>query len=317
MHRRFPAARILSLRSLFFVAMIAFSALAIPAAARTQAQSTPIPTTSYACADGTAEAYTQQMDAYKAAGTYPVVQTQSADSIASITVEIPKIDFTGPGQSATMPVGPCQTIYRFAYNNVSADAGAALPFQYVEVDWNTEGEPRGPNGTFSSAHFDFHFYMQPQSDVDHTMQCVSTNGRTCDQFETSYDQMRLFQEMPESIYVPAAYRADVGSAIPEMGLHLLDASFDYTLDNVNHTPTMLYGSFDGNLIFAETSVTLLTLQDVVNAPGQTITYPYQQPTAFANEIDWPTSFTITYLPETGGFQAGFTDFLHHEATPVS
>ena len=211
----------------------------------------------------------------------------------------------------------CQTIYRFAYNNVSADAGAALPFQYVEVDWNTEGEPRGPNGTFSSAHFDFHFYMQPQSDVDHTMQCVSTNGRTCDQFETSYDQMRLFQEMPESIYVPAAYRADVGSAIPEMGLHLLDASFDYTLDNVNHTPTMLYGSFDGNLIFAETSVTLLTLQDVVNAPGQTITYPYQQPTAFANEIDWPTSFTITYLPKTGGFQAGFTDFLHHEATPVS
>jgi hypothetical protein len=297
--------------------LVALSSVSLTAAQATPEPATPIPAMGADCANGTSSEWTAQMDAYASAGSYPLVQSQDGDVISSVFVEIPAIEFTGDGQSATLPVGPCQTIYRFAYSDVSATEGAAPPFNYVEVDWNTEGEPRGPNGSFISPHFDFHFYMQPRADIDHHLTCISTNGRTCDDFATSYDQMQLFQDLPDSQYVPVSYRADTGSAIPEMGLHLLDASFDYTVENVNHTPTLIYGTFDGQVIFAEASVTLFTLQDVIAAPGQTLSFTFQQPEAFATEIDWPTEFTITYLPETGGFQAGFTNFVHHEATPSS
>jgi len=302
-------------RSLLLATIVALSSVAVVAAQGTPVPATPVP--AYACDDGSPAEWTAQMDAYAKAGSYPAVQTQSGDTIASVLVEVPAIEFTGDGQSATLPIGPCQTIYRFAYSDVQAPEGATLPFAYAEIDWNTEGEPRGPNGSFVSPHFDFHFYMEPKSEIDHQLGCVSTNGRTCDEFETSYEQMRLFQEMPAPQYIPASYRADVDSAIPEMGLHLLDASFDYTVENVNNTPTLIYGTFNGDVLFAEASVTLYTLQNVIDAPGQTLTFTYQQPEAFATEIDWPTEFVITYLPETGGFQAGFASFVHHEATAAS
>ena len=58
-------------------------------------------------------------------------------------------------------------------------------------------------------------------------------------------------------------------------------------------------------------------QGVIAAPDQTLSFPFAQPQAFAEAIDWPTEFTIQYLPETGGFLAGFTNFAHHEATADS
>lgn len=305
----------ISVRLLILALIVTLTPISLALAQGTPEPATPVATPS--CSDGTPTEWTAQMDAYANAGSYPVVQSQDGAVINSVLVEIPPIEFTGEGQSATLPVGPCQTINRFAYSNVTAPEGDSLPFAYVEVDWNTEGEPRGPNNSFISPHFDFHFYMQPQSDIDEHLTCVSTNGRVCDDFATSYDQMQLFQNMPDSQYVPSSYRADVGSAIPEMGLHLLDASFDYTVENVNHTPTLIYGSFNGQVIFAEASVTLYTLQDVIATPGQTLSFAFQQPEAFATEIDWPTEFVITYLPETGGFQTGFANFIHHEATPAS
>ena len=144
--------------------------------------------------------------------------------------------------------------------------------------------------------------------------CVSSNGKTCDPLLTDYAQMRRFQDMPDAKYIPDLYRADVDSAIPVMGLHLLDMTAEYTVDAVNHYPVLIYGTFDGKVIFAEASVTLFTLQDVVAAPEHRITYPFRQPAAFAEAIDWPTEFVLEYLPDTGGFIAGFEGFGHHEAS---
>jgi hypothetical protein len=46
-----------------------------------------------------------------------------------------------------------QTIYRFAYRNLTS---TQTPIKYIEVDYNTEGKKRGPNGAFIQPHFDFH-----------------------------------------------------------------------------------------------------------------------------------------------------------------
>jgi hypothetical protein len=305
------------MRALRHVSAHASSLVALAVAgAATAGGATPPPAP---CAAGTPAAQQRQMDAYRAAGAYRTRQTTTARGVpGSVMVPIPPIAFTGPGTSSTLPVGPCQTIYRFAFPRVRTSNGRrASPFRYAEVDWNTEGLPRGPNGSFASAHFDFHFYLRSRAWVDDNTMCVSTNGRTCDETRTPYRQMRRFLQLPPADLVPPRYFADTGSSIPLMGLHLLDGLFHYTLDGVDHHPTLIYGTFAGRVLFAESSVTLDTLQDAVAAPGHTVSFPFRQPRHVQDDVPWPTRFTIVYDPATQGFRAGFTSFrTHHRTRPA-
>jgi hypothetical protein len=311
---RHPLARYRAARVRAALAAVVLVGSAVWSGAAIAAPGTPTPNASPDCSRGDPASWSRQMSTYADAGAYPAVQEATGDRVSSVLVEIPAIAFTGDGQSATLPVGPCQYIYRYRYSDVQASSGAAAPFAYVEVDWNTEGRPRGPNGSFSSPHFDFHFYLLPRAAIEQGLTChLAANGKTCDPLTTDYAQMRRFQDLPDAAYVPATYRPDVDSAIPAMGLHLLDTSVDYTVENVNHYPTLIYGTFDGKIVFAEASVTLYTLQDAIAAPDHRISFPFRQPSAFASEIDWPTEYVIQYLPASGGFKTGFAGFEHHAA----
>jgi hypothetical protein len=168
-----------------------------------------------ACAAVEPATETALMSAYRAAGTYPARQTNTAHGTPSaVTVSIPPIAFTGPGQSSTLPTGPCQTIYRFDFPRVRTPHEATAPlFKYAEVDWNTEGLPRGPQNSFVSPHFDFHFYLRPKPWVDSHLRCGSSNGRTCDPQKTSYAQMRRFLSAPPATDVPPGYFSGVESSM--------------------------------------------------------------------------------------------------------
>jgi hypothetical protein len=85
---------------------------------------------------------------------------------------------------------------------------------------------------------------------------------------------------------------------------------DYSVEEVDHHPVLLYGSFDGELLFAEASVTQYNLQDVIEAPSHTMSYVYRQPRKYEQPA-WPTRFTLTYDPGTGTFTAGFTGIKTH------
>jgi hypothetical protein len=252
------------------------------------------------------------MDTYADAGPLPARQLDTrAGMPARVSVQIPPIRFNGAGRSATLPIGPCQNIYRFDYSTVRRPGRAGpLVFRYVEVDWNTEGKPRGPNGSFLSSHFDFHFYLRPHGYVERFTGCTSTNGRTCDPMRTAAAQMRRFLKLPAARFFPHTYKADLGSSIPFMGLHLLDQRYRYTVPYVDHHPVLIYGTFDGQMLFAEASVTLATLQDARRARDHTLAFAFRPPRAVRNGLPWPTRFVIRFLPATGGFAAEFTEFRH-------
>jgi hypothetical protein len=252
------------------------------------------------------------MRAYRAAGIYPARQSDNAQGTPEgIAVSIPPIAFTAPGQSSMLPAGPCQTIYRFAYPQIRAPHDATeSPFKYAEVDWNTEGLPRGPQNSFLSPHFDFHFYLRQKSWVDRHLRCGTSNGRTCDPQKTSYAQMRRFLMAPPAADVPPGYFPGIESSIPDMGLHSLDGRVHYSVDEVNHHPVLLYGSYDGKILFVEASVTQYNLQDAMQAPSHTLSYVYRQPRNY-EQRSWPTRFTITYDAGTGGFTAAFTRMRTH------
>jgi hypothetical protein len=120
--------------------------------------------------------------------------------------------------------------------------------------------------------------------------------------------MRRFLCMPPAAYVARGYGPDTGSSIPAMGLHMLDSRFDYTVHSVDHHPTLLYGTFNGKVVFAEASVTLPNLQDVIAAPGHKLSYVFRQPRKTSGGFRWPRRFTLTFNPKTGGFTAALTRF---------
>lgn len=249
--------------------------------------------------------------AYRTSGGYPARQRDGGDGTpASISVVIPPIRFAGPTTSPQLPVGPCQTIFRFRYPVVRSAGGAPpSPFRYLEIDWNTEGRPRGPNGSFRSAHFDFHFYLRSRAWIDAHVDCPSSDGRVCDPLRTPYPQMRRFLALPPPSIVPPGYRPDVGSSIPRMGLHVLDSRVHYSVREVDRRPTLFYGTFAGRMLFAEASVTLKTLQDVRASPGRRLAFRYRPPAGGAMPFAWPRRFTIAYRPASGAFEIGFSRFL--------
>jgi hypothetical protein len=258
------------------------------------------------------------MRAYRNAGSYPARVLGNRRGVPNrVSIQIPPIAFTGPGTSSTLPVGPCQTIYRFVFHNVRGARGAGRsPFRYIEVDWNTEGLPRGPNNSFTSGHFDFHFYLKPRAFIDGHLMCVSTNGRTCDPQRTRFAQMRRFLNLPPAPFAPPGYFPDTGSSIPVMGLHLLDGRVNFTVHEVNHNPVLLYGTFNGRLAFLEASVTQFNLQDLVTARTHKLSYKIRQPRRYAVS-PWPTRFSMQYDPRTHRIIAALEGFKAHRIAPIA
>jgi len=211
-----------------------------------------------------------------------------------------------------LPNLPQGSIYRFKLMDIESVDGLEVPFEYIEVDWNTEGAPRGPNGSFVNPHFDFHFYTKSQSYVNREMICV-TLQKTCDAQQTGYAQMRRFLRLPEASFLPSEYFPDSGSSIAKMGLHNLDGSFEYTIENVNHNPVIIYGTFDGEVVFLEGSLTLFAFQDAIKAAqgGGKSTWAIPQPASHAYAW-WPKTMELEYHPEREVFSLSLADFQQHQ-----
>jgi hypothetical protein len=77
------------------------------------------PTRTPACAGVDPASAAALVRAYRNAGDYRATQVNTARGTPSrVAAALPPIAFTGPGQSSTLPAGPCQTIYRYAFSNV-------------------------------------------------------------------------------------------------------------------------------------------------------------------------------------------------------
>ncbi|HEY7906077.1 MAG TPA: hypothetical protein VIC53_04045 [Wenzhouxiangella sp.] len=246
-----------------------------------------------------------------------VREGEAPGALISVELDIPSPFHGGRFLSnSVLPEMPHGSIYRFKYLDIDRHFDLDVPFHYVEIDWNTEGLPRGPNGAFINPHFDFHFYTRPRDYVQRDMQCV-TVGKTCDGRETGYPQMRRFLNLPPSSYFPANYFPDAGSSIAQMGLHNLDGDFQYSIEHVNHSPVIIYGSFDGQIVFLEASVTLFAFQDAMLAAerNEELRWEVPQPTHYAYAW-WPNTMSLKYDSDREVFSFALTDFQARQVTPL-
>jgi len=126
------------------------------------------------------------------------------------------------------------------------------PYRFIELDWVPDGHD--PPGIYDRPHFDIHFYqisLEERNAIDPGDPAFSTRaGR-----------------LPSGAAVPAGFlphhhlaQEDPGVvAVPRMGLHWIDPSGP-EFNGHEFTHTLLYGTWDGRVIFQEPMVTRAFLQ---------------------------------------------------------
>jgi hypothetical protein len=136
------------------------------------------------------------------------------------------------------------------------------PFQHVALNWNLNGHE--PAGIYDKPHFDFHFNLI--SDAER---------KTITLEDPAFEQKA--SNHPAPTHVPVGYAALPGG-VPLMGAHWIDPTSP-ELNGQQFGQTFIFGTWDGELIFAEPMITKAFLDarpsftaeipvpEVVDVPG--------------------------------------------------
>lgn len=156
---------------------------------------------------------------------------------------------------------------------------AVTGFDHIGLNWNPKGHD--PEGVYKVPHFDYHFYLISPSDRER----ITTRGE---------DLERVRKPMPPE-FVPEGYILAPGSEERGMGLHWIEPN-SHEFHGQAFTHTFIYGSYNGQMIFAEPMITKAFLE---TRPD--IAVPIKQPAKYQKPGYYPTRYSIKYAPETGEY----------------
>ncbi len=162
------------------------------------------------------------------------------------------------------------------------------PFNHIGLNWNPHGHI--PEGVFDVPHFDMHFYM---ISIAEQMAIPAWSPETD----------AAFNNYPPAGYMPADYFTPPGDATaePQMGKHWLPVNLG---DYLPFSKIMIYGSYDGNVIFVEPMITLDYLLSNVDSSTE-----YSQPEHFQKPGNYPTKYNIYHNPDNGNTYITLSDFV--------
>ena len=167
-------------------------------------------------------------------------------------------------------------------------AHAVTPFDHIMLNWNVMGHEPPP--IYGLPHFDMHFYKVSMNDV------------------MNMTDPAKFNLQPPAGYIPPAYLFAGG--VPMMGSHWVDLMSPELLPPADpnyaaFTHTMIYGSYDGEVIFVEPMITRAFLQS-----GATVQKWYRQPLYFdpANTY-YPQRYNIWKNEKNGRHYVALDEML--------
>jgi len=142
-------------------------------------------------------------------------------------------------------------------------------FNHIVVNWNPDGH--GPLFLFGKPHFDFHFFT------------ISTAAQLA---IPAYTPGSMHDILPAAPYRPLGFVPTPGGEV-EMGKHWADIIHPVIPGNFTHT--MIYGSYNGAMIFVEPMITVNYLQSLT----QKVSIPYNQPMQYMESNTWyPTVYNM-------------------------
>ncbi|MFD2512820.1 hypothetical protein ACFSRY_02970 [Pontibacter locisalis] len=169
-------------------------------------------------------------------------------------------------------------------------------YNFVMLDWNPAGH--APDHFYASPHFDFHFYMAEEGDV---LNIPSGLHAHTPEFEANY--------VPAD-HVTGAGLANMGEAIPAMGVHWIDA-LSPELHGKAFTKTFIYGSYNNKVTFHEPMITLAYLQELIlNEPVVT---PVPQPKHVQMSGYHPQTYTIEHDGKQSAYKVSLSDLVYRKA----
>ncbi|MCS0634929.1 hypothetical protein NX801_04485 [Streptomyces sp. LP05-1] len=183
-------------------------------------------------------------------------------------------------------------------------AGAVAPFQWALVNWNPHGH--SPHGRYDVPHFDAHFYLVPRSVREGIRLGSCALLVDCRQLPVASRPVPAAQ-------LPAGYPASTPeTAEGAMGEHL-DSRPPTSGPLTGHT--LIYGAYDGEIIFVEPMLTKDSLERLRTASRHEECAPVPQPRAWRLAGWYPTRYCLAYRPHHGDFTVGLTGFVHR--TPAT
>ena len=173
-----------------------------------------------------------------------------------------------------------------------------FPFKWAMINWNPRAHMPPAWGL---PHFDLHFMIAPEAEIDAIRTGPCGEHIHCDDFERARMPVEARYIHPDHI--------NVDGAVAMMGNHLIDrATPELQEGGPVFTHTYIYGSFDGRLIFQEVMLT----RDHLLSNGSACT-PIKQPEAWQTAGWYPTSYCIRTDPATGTHEVTLEDFVLREA----
>ncbi len=165
------------------------------------------------------------------------------------------------------------------------------PFNHIGLNWNPHGHI--PEGVFDVPHFDIHFYMISIAD----QMAIPAWSQETD---------AAFNNYPPEGYMPADYFTPPGDATAEaqMGKHWLPVNLGAFLP---FSKIMIYGSYNGKVIFTEPMITLDHLLSHVDSSTD-----YSQPEFFQKPGNYPTKYNIYHNPDNGNTYITLSEFVAQE-----
>ena len=152
-------------------------------------------------------------------------------------------------------------------------AGNPTPFKHVVLNWNPGGHE--PPGIYDTPHFDVHFYT------------ISGAERIAiDAADPEFQ--RKAERRPAADLIPKGYILPAPVGFPQMGVHWVDPTSP-ELNGKPFTSTFIYGSWNGNLIFAEPMFTKAFLESKPQ-----FTAPLPAPARYQSPGYYPSGYSVKW-----------------------
>ena len=198
---------------------------------------------------------------------HTVIRTDAKGEPASIGVV-----FT-PGMLEGLPTATQGEDPDFPYLLLMPTTGPKTIIDHVVINWESEGHP--PANVYDVPHFDFHFYLQSQ-----TEQMKVTFNSPNDSADPS--------QQPAPELVPPGYILPPGTAVPGMGVHAIKP----TAAEFQHQPftaTLIYGYYNQQQTFIEP---MASLEFLLSKPSFSASVP--RPTAYTKPGAYPSTYSINF-----------------------
>lgn len=198
--------------------------------------------------------------------------------LSGAALQNPPTHSTHHGEVETITEGGMTTIAFPATLALPTDMEHA-PFDHISMGWNPEGH--APRGIYDRPHFDFHFYMVNEAEVN-----------AIDPSDPAFAEKAAKAKALVAEHIPVRYVA-TPDAIPRMGIHWVDAA-SAELNGQPFTTTFLYGFWDGKMVFVEPMITAAYMESVKTTAGQAVRFDVSQPKTFETPGYYPTAYSIRY-----------------------